>query len=618
MKQKMKASVELHKKGFRLLKIIHEIDRNMLPRTILEAIINAFIPYISLFLSAEVIDLLFEKEYKNAILTVFVMCGITLAAQLIVAILQYYSGICRNNLPTELQGKIREKAMELDYTTMDDPEIVSMIQNTEKAAQYNGGMNWVIFRYRALLQYSISAITAIGLTVQLCFSLPKYGNSVFHVLANPFVTILVLLLTWFIGKKITNRQSEVVNQLENEIAKEHYKVESGLSYWSYEVLYNVSYGQILRVGGLSEMVLANTEKYIDANLPVFEKMGTSTRKSRIAEGVETGLFSVAAYLVVLIKVLTEAITIGSFTKYAGALLQLNEAITKMVWSEAELKRLVDNLIKLADFLELNNKMETGSIHIEKRLDNHYEIEFKDVGFCYPGSEKFVLRHVNAKITLKNKLAVVGKNGAGKSTFIKLLCRLYDPTEGVITLNGVDIRKYNYKEYLSLFGVVFQDFHLFNYSIAQNVATSSNYDEEKVMKCLEQAGILEFVKELPKGLETVLEKTEEDSIQLSGGQSQKVSIARALYKDAPFVILDEPTAALDPISEAEIYERFDEMVEDKTSVYISHRMSSCRFCDEILVFEEGKICERGTHEELLARKGVYESLWTAQAKYYNSY
>lgn len=615
MKQKMKASIELHKKGFRLLKVIHEINRNMLPRTILEAIINAFIPYISIFLSATVIDLLFEKAYKEAVITVIIMCGVTLAAQIVVAVLQYYNGICRNNLTFELKGKIREKALELDYATMDAPEINSMIHNTEKAAQYNGGLNQIMFRYRVLLQYLISAVTAIGLTLQLCFSLPRSGEQIVNVFAHPFITIVVLVLSWGIGRYVTRKQGETVNQWENEIAAEHYKVEMGLSYWEYEVLYNQDYGQLLRVGGLADMVLANTEKYVDASLPCFEKMGKSSRKSSISEGIETGLFSVSAYFVVLIKVLAEAITIGSFTKFSGALLQLNQAITKIAWSEASLNRLVENVIKLADFLELENKMKTGSIHIEKRLDNHYEIEFKDVGFCYPGSDAFVLRHVNAKITLKNKLAVVGKNGAGKSTFIKLLCRLYDPTEGVITLNGVDIRKYDYQEYLSLFGVVFQDFHLFNYSIAQNVATNNEYDEEKVMHCLEQAGILEFVTELPKGIETVIEKTEEDSINLSGGQSQKVSIARALYKDAPFVILDEPTAALDPISEAEIYERFDEMVEDKTSVYISHRMSSCRFCDEILVFDKGQICERGSHDELIALKGLYESLWTAQAKYY---
>jgi len=615
MKNKLKALLTLHKKGFRLLKIVHEINRNMLPRTIMEAIINAFIPYISIFLSAAVIDLLFEKAYKEAVVTIVVMCLITLSAQIIVAVLQYYNGICRNNLQIELQGKIREKAMELDYATMDNPEIITMIHNTEKAAQYSGGFAQIMFRYRVLLQYLISAVTAIGLTIQLCFSLPLSSDRILNILAHPVITIVVLVVAWIIGRYITRKQKETVAQWEKEIAEEHYKVEGGMGYWCYEVLYNSAYGQLLRVGGVSDMVLKNTEKYMNANFPCFEKMGKSSRKSSVAEGIETGLFSVAAYFVVLVKVLTGAITIGAFTKFSGALLQLNQAFSKIAWSEASLNRMVENLMKLVDFLELENKMETGSIHIEKRLDNHYEIEFKDVGFCYPGSKDFVLRHVNAKITLKNKLAVVGKNGAGKSTFIKLLCRLYDPTEGVITLNDVDIRKYNYKEYLSLFGVVFQDFHLFNYSIAQNVAASNEYDEKKVIKCLEQAGILEFVNELPKGIETVIEKTEEDSINLSGGQSQKVSIARALYKDAPFVILDEPTAALDPISEAEIYGRFDEMVEDKTSVYISHRMSSCRFCDEILVFDKGQICERGNHEELLALNGLYQSLWMAQAKYY---
>ena len=615
MKERINASIELHKKGFRLLRVIHEIDRNMLPRTILESILNALIPYISIFLSATVIDLLFARAYRQAVVVVIGMCFVTLAAQLVVAVLQYYNGICRNNLTFELKGLIRKKAMELDYATMDDPEINSMIHNTEKAAQYNGGLNWVSYRYRDLLQYFISAITAVGLTIQLCASLPKGDTKLLNLLANPITTVAILIVSWGIGRVFTRKQGAAVKRLQDEVAQEHYKVEGGLSYWTYEVLYNVAFGQILRVGGLSDMVLANTEKYVNENLPCFEKMYQASRKRSVAEGIETGLFSVATYVTVLVKVLSSAITIGSFTKFSGALLQLNQAITKIVWSEAELKRLIDNLIKLVDFLELENKMETGSIHVEKRLDNHYEIEFKDVGFCYPGSDEFVLRHVNAKITLKNKLAVVGKNGAGKSTFIKLLCRLYDPTEGVITLNGVDIRKYNYQEYLSLFGVVFQDFHLFNYSIAQNVATNSAYDEEKVRHCLEQAGILEFVDELPKGMETVIEKTEEDSINLSGGQSQKVSIARALYKDAPFVILDEPTAALDPISEAEIYERFDKMVEDKTSVYISHRMSSCRFCDEILVFDKGAICERGSHEELIAIKGLYESLWTAQAKYY---
>ena len=214
-----------------------------------------------------------------------------------------------------------------------------------------------------------------------------------------------------------------------------------------------------------------------------------------------------------------------------------------------------------------------------------------------------------------KLAVVGPNGAGKTTFIKLLCRLYDPTEGAILLNGIDIRKYDYGEYLSLLSVVFQDFRIFSMKLGENVAASVDYNSQRVWECLEKAGMRERVERMPDGLETGLFQQKEDGIELSGGEGQKLAIARALYKDAPVVILDEPTAALDPVSEYEIYSRFGEMTAGKTSVYISHRMSSCRFCDVVFVFDGGTIVQQGSHEALLAQDGLYSRLWQAQAQYY---
>lgn len=615
MKQNFNSFFEVHKQGFRLLKIIHHMNRNTIPGSILLAVLKAFIPYISIVLSAVIVDLLLVQEFENAVYTALFMCGLIFIAEIMVQQLSYYIGIGRNKLNYEIKKKIRVKAMELDYATMDDPEILNIIRNTESAASYNGGLARLILEYQDMLQNILSSIAAVGFTIQLCLAMPKENAGVLGAFAHPILTVSVLIAAWLIGMKLTKIQASDIKEIEDWIAAEHYKVEGGLQYWVFKTINNVAVGKTMRVGGISEMVLDNASYWIKQNRPLFEQMGVSGGKKIISEGIESGLFSVAAYFLVLVKVITEAISIGSFTKYAGALLQLNQAGSKIVWSENEIHRLTKNLIKFDEFLSLTNQMETGSIHVEKRLDNNYEIEFHDVGFQYPGTEEFALRHVNAKITLKNKLAVVGKNGAGKSTFIKLLCRLYDPTEGMITLNGVDIRKYNYEEYLSLFGVVFQDFHLFGYSIAKNVAASDTFHKEKVRHCLEQSGILEFVETLPKGMDTVIENGEEDGVNLSGGEAQKVSIARALYKDAPFVILDEPTAALDPISEAEIYERFDEMVDDKTSIYISHRMSSCRFCNEIMVFENGGICERGSHEELLEMQGSYAALWNAQAKYY---
>lgn len=261
-------------------------------------------------------------------------------------------------------------------------------------------------------------------------------------------------------------------------------------------------------------------------------------------------------------------------------------------------------------------MYQGSLTTEKRRDRKYNVEFKDVSFKYPNSERWALRHVSVKFEVGTKLAVVGENGSGKSTFIKLLCRLYDPQEGEILLNGVDIRKYRYDEYIAIFSVVFQDFWLMAHKLGQNIAGSCEVDEAKAIKCLEDAGFGERLKELPDGIETWLGKDfDEEGIIVSGGERQKIAIARALYKDAPFIVLDEPTASLDPIAEAEIYQKFDEIVGDRTAIYISHRLSSCRFCKEILVFEDGGIIEHGDHEQLIAADGRYAELWDAQAKYY---
>lgn len=262
-------------------------------------------------------------------------------------------------------------------------------------------------------------------------------------------------------------------------------------------------------------------------------------------------------------------------------------------------------------------MYQGSLTTEKRSDRQYEVEFKNVSFKYPGSEIWALKNVSMKFKVGSRLAIVGENGSGKTTFIKLLCRLYDPQEGEILLNGINIRKYNYRDYMNIFSVVFQDFQLISQPLGNNVAGSTNYDEEKVRKALIDAGFGERLETMPEGLNTQLYKDfTENGVEISGGEAQKIAIARALYKDAPFIILDEPTAALDPIAEAEIYAKFNDIAGDKTAIYISHRLSSCKFCDEIMVFHEGSVIQQGTHEMLVAEEnGKYYELWHAQAQYY---
>ena len=282
-----------------------------------------------------------------------------------------------------------------------------------------------------------------------------------------------------------------------------------------------------------------------------------------------------------------------------------------------MKTNTEYLEKTYEYLDIPNSMYQGSLTTEKRSDRQYEVEFQDVSFKYPGSEIWALRHVNMKFKVGRRLAIVGENGSGKTTFIKLLCRLYDPQEGQILLNGIDIRKYRYDDYMQIFSIVFQDFQLISQPLGNNVSGSMAYDEDRVRQALIDAGFGDRLDTLPEGLQTQLYKDfTENGVDVSGGEAQKIAIARALYKDAPFIILDEPTAALDPIAEAEIYAKFNEISGDKTAIYISHRLSSCKFCDEIAVFHGGAVIQQGTHEQLLADEGgKYHELWNAQAQYY---
>ena len=320
---------------------------------------------------------------------------------------------------------------------------------------------------------------------------------------------------------------------------------------------------------------------------------------------------------VCLKAWAGAFGIGSVTQYVGAVTNLCSGIIHVFYVIGDLPNNANYLYAIREFIEIPNDMYQGSLPTEKRDDREYEVEFKDVSFKYPGSDIWALRHVNMKFKVGSRLAVVGMNGSGKTTFIKLLCRLYDPTEGEILLNGINIRKYKYDDYMNVFSIVFQDFKLTAMPLGENLAASQNYDRALAEDCLRKAGFGERLDSLEMGLDTYITTAlDKKGVSFSGGEQQKIAIARALYKDSPFIILDEPTAALDPIAEAEIYSKFNDIAGDKTAIYISHRLSSCKFCDEIAVFHEGAVIQQGSHDTLVADKnGKYYELWNAQAQYY---
>ncbi len=322
------------------------------------------------------------------------------------------------------------------------------------------------------------------------------------------------------------------------------------------------------------------------------------------------------YLFTALRALLGMISIGDVVIYASGVIQMVWAVTYFAASLGNLKQMASYAGDYQEYMGLEARKYRGTIPVEKRRDNRFQVSFEHVSFRYPGTQEYALRDLTLSFEIGGRMALVGRNGSGKSTFIKLLCRLYDVTEGCIRVNGIDIRMYNYQEYCDLFGIVFQDYSIFAFPVGENIAASEETEEARVLEALEKAGLGERFAGWKDGLKTCVGKEfSEDGVAFSGGERQKMAIARAIYRNAPFVIMDEPTAALDPVAECEVYAGFDKMVGGGTALYISHRLASCRFCEDILVFDQGRVVQRGNHEELKGQDGIYRELWEAQAQYY---
>jgi ATP-binding cassette subfamily B protein/ATP-binding cassette subfamily C protein len=312
------------------------------------------------------------------------------------------------------------------------------------------------------------------------------------------------------------------------------------------------------------------------------------------------------------------VTIGDLTMYGSAARQFMAALTALIDSLISINGLTLHLEPYHAFITLPEPAEKPdqTMPWAPKKNDSLVFRFEQVWFRYPDTDRDVLQDINFEIRPHEKLSIVGLNGAGKTTFIKLLCRLYEPTRGVIMLNGVDINRIPLNDYLKVLSVVFQDFQLVGYSVAMNIAASANPDPDRLDHVIDFFGIEEILEKLPEGLDTsVYRALDKKGVTFSGGQMQKFAIARALYKDAPVTILDEPTSALDPRSEYEVYRNFNKLAEGKTAIYISHRLSSTRFTDRIAVFKDGRIVELGQHNELVAQNGLYAEMYAKQAQYY---
>ena len=603
----MKLSEHLHIFG-RGIRLLYEMSSAYTVLFMLEALVSAVTPYVPIWFSARLIDAIAAgRPLRTLALYAALTVGLTFLMKLLSAALVWRRDVGSEALGYNAEWRYAEKTMDMAYVTVEDRDTALLRERTRKETQ-TGYNCWYL---------KDGTATLILLTAQIAASITLTA-SFFGVKTIPLWMKLALvggvLLTLLAGILLKSRSERIMKVFFDRLVDTNIRSEKlGFFIGGY------SNGKDIRLYGMAKDLAARSLRFGNEFCREIARTDIPASLLNSAGKVFDYGLRFGVYMILIFASLRGGVSVGSIAQYVSCVTLLIAAVTELV-SFVQMTLLNDTYLKrYFSWFDIPNDMYKGTLTVEKRDDNEYYVEFRNVSFKYPHTDAWALRHVDFKFKVGEKLAIVGMNGSGKTTFIKLLTRLYDPTEGEILLNGVDIRKYDYDEYMSLFSVVFQDFRLFAVSLGQNVAASTEFDRERVDECLRRAGFDERESSMPQGLDTPLYKDfDKDGVEISGGEAQKIALARALYKDAPFIVLDEPTAALDPVSEYEVYSRFNAIAGNKTAVYISHRLASCRFCDKIAVFDTGKIVQSGRHEDLLAdTSGKYHALWTAQAQYYTN-
>ncbi len=598
-------------------KVLFKIDKKFLWLPLINATTDAIFPFVNLYMSARILTELTENRDMK-VLGINII--ITILFNMVLSVIGRYVKTKENVYLDDWWNKINlffnDINNDMQYAHIENPEThilrekILQVQNT-----VGGGLASLYWNISVLVQSLFTIIFSVSLSINM-FTLRAAGDftGIAGLINSPYSVIIIVAL--ILANTSINMICSKNEMVKTGKAFEDMAQTSRLVTYYSGSIFNFTGAMDIKIYKQAPIILEQVKKWGE-NAPYLKIAEKITYKYRNIKTVLNAAVNIVIYIYVAIKAFIGAFGIGQFLQYTGCINRFVYGVSGLISIIGDYKHNNVYLKDIIEYINIPNEMHTGSLSIEKKNKEGYEIEFKNVSFQYPTAEVYSLKNVSFKIQYGEKIAVVGLNGSGKTTMIKLLCRLYDPTEGEITLNGVNIKEYRYQEYLNLFSVVFQDFNLFSFSLGQNIATAMEYDAKRVEKCLEEAGFMERFYHMPNGLETALYKNfDKDGVDISGGEAQKLALARALYKDAPFIVLDEPTAALDPIAEFEIYSKFNEILSNKSAIFISHRLSSCRFCDKIFVFDNGNLVQQGSHNTMIEdRDSKYYELWNAQAQYY---
>lgn len=559
--------------------------------TVMQSAAN-FVPII--FIRFIINEITVGKNVKMTAVYIVSMVAVTLTVSIVNTLLSQADAKENEKTTHAIKSYLGSLAMKMKYSDLEEPRMKDFIEVA-------GGSN----PFFEILAYSTGFLLAL---------LNAVGLSAIILTIHPVIFIFVfgiVAIQIFVDKKRRNFQFYFKRAIAKVFRKQKYL---------YDLAYNTKFAKETRVNGLEKWITDKIDDYFENELiPSDIKNYRSVLKFQSVSEATAVLQQAVIYIYLAYSVVFGGMLLGDFSMYMTSIERFTDYISGLVGNYSLLLSTGLTAQEIRYCITMSEKQDDAAEEesLSNFDENNFTFEFKNVSFKYPSTDRMILKNINIKLYADESLSLVGINGAGKSTFVKLLCRFYEPTEGEILLNGMPVNCIPYNEYIKLFSVVFQDFKLFSYSVQENITMSDMADPEKLDKCVELAGIKEKILSLKDGLATYMSKQfDSEGVEFSGGEGQKVAIARALYKDAPVVILDEPTSALDPIAEYDIYKRFSELADGKCAVYISHRLSSTRFTDKIAVFSDGKLCEYGNHKELMdIDNGLYRNMFEMQAQYY---
>lgn len=582
----------------KVIKLTNNISSVYCVLSIMRALFRAIHPFVNIVFPTLIINELFgERQIARIITYVLATVCLQFVVSLVCNIIERQLSKHEVFVSAGFERLINDKTTQMDFIHLENADIVNERERALGAIEQSGGITEILSTLTGIIT---SAIQILGVIALMCYH-------------SVFIAMIVIVV-----KCLTAKFEGIKNKKEfffwNQNAENNKLLRYINSFTS-----DYRHGKNIRLFNMKKLLLSKYEQFVVNTNEMFCGISKVRFQNLFASSLLMQLQFGIVYCWVGIKILTDSakFSVGNLYMILNTVNTFDAATSTFLSGVVNVHYKVQYMELYLNYLECPNAMEMNDGQLGDKLED-FVFQFHDVSFHYPNSEGvMILKHINCSITSNDKIAIVGENGAGKTTFVKLLLRLYDPTEGYITLNGIDIRKYNYRQYLKIFSVVFQDFNLFSFSISDNIRCSSGDEENKLVnEIIQKLNFEQRMQKLKEGVYTVVGRDfDEEGVVFSGGEQQKISIARAMYKNSDYVILDEPTAALDPISEKEIFENLNDIIGRRPAMFISHRMSACYFCNRILVFNRGEILEDGNHEKLYSARGKYYELFHAQAQYY---